>query len=240
MTHSIPTRPCRPGFTLIELLAVLGMIAVLAALLFPVFTHARHQSRMRVCASNLHQISLALNLYEQDCNGLPPNKLSFSFPDDQVVVSQSVWTSLQPYLVSPDVLRCPESNGRDSYGYRAGPNTLLNLTHPAPHLLDNTVLVYCVAHVQGYPLIDFREHLIDFREHFGTNKNFTGQFLVVRGDGAVSQVDGSRVQVWEYYEGGQWYPPGSTPPTRAEWQNVSRVLRFPNGTWPPPDYPTTN
>jgi prepilin-type N-terminal cleavage/methylation domain-containing protein/prepilin-type processing-associated H-X9-DG protein len=55
-----------PGFTLIELLVVIAVIAVLAAILFPVFAQAREQARVSVCQSSLKQIGSALTMYAQD------------------------------------------------------------------------------------------------------------------------------------------------------------------------------
>jgi len=59
----------RSGFTLIELLVVIAIIAVLAAILFPVFAQAREKARQVSCLSNLKQISTALSLYTQDYQG---------------------------------------------------------------------------------------------------------------------------------------------------------------------------
>jgi prepilin-type N-terminal cleavage/methylation domain-containing protein/prepilin-type processing-associated H-X9-DG protein len=55
-----------PGFTLIELLTVIAIIAVLAAILFPVFAQAREKARQATCGSNLRQIGLAAGLYAED------------------------------------------------------------------------------------------------------------------------------------------------------------------------------
>src|SRR5437870_4404146 len=56
----------RKGFTLIELLVVIAIIAILAAILFPVFAQARNKARAAVCSSNLKQIGTAVQMYAQD------------------------------------------------------------------------------------------------------------------------------------------------------------------------------
>src|SRR5438445_7591291 len=55
-----------PGFTLIELLVVIAIIAILAAILFPVFAKAREKARQTTCLSNLKQLSLSTIMYVQD------------------------------------------------------------------------------------------------------------------------------------------------------------------------------
>src|SRR5579875_2969238 len=63
----------RSGFTLIELLVVIAIIAILAAILFPVFAQAREKARAIACLSNCRQIGLALSMYLQDWDEqLPP------------------------------------------------------------------------------------------------------------------------------------------------------------------------
>ncbi len=57
------------GFTLIELLVVIAIIAILAAILFPVFARAREKSRQTACLSNLKQLSLGVLMYAQDYDG---------------------------------------------------------------------------------------------------------------------------------------------------------------------------
>lgn len=68
----IPLRESRRGFTLIELLVVIAIIAILAAILFPVFAQARERGRLATCTSNLHQIYIALTQYADDFRGFMP------------------------------------------------------------------------------------------------------------------------------------------------------------------------
>jgi len=67
----------RKGFTLIELLVVIAIIAILAAILFPVFARAREKARQTSCLSNMKQIGLAFMMYTQDYDETLPG-ISFS------------------------------------------------------------------------------------------------------------------------------------------------------------------
>src|SRR5437660_5908285 len=62
----------RFGFTLIELLVVIAIIAILAAILFPVFAQAREKARQATCLSNCKQLALALQMYAQDYDEVLP------------------------------------------------------------------------------------------------------------------------------------------------------------------------
>ena len=129
-----PVSPKKRGFTLIELLVVIAIIAILAAILFPVFARARENARRATCLSNLKQLGLGFVQYSQDYdekypptrglttdalggttygglywNIFPPNAVSGVDP-----ASNSVrWTSwaqvLQPYLKSKQIMTCPSS-----------------------------------------------------------------------------------------------------------------------------------
>ena len=104
---SISHRNTRSAFTLIELLVVIAIIAILAAILFPVFARARENARRSSCQSNLKQIGLGVLQYVQDYDE--------KFP--VIVVSSSTSTApfgwagtTQPYLKSTQILQCPSDS----------------------------------------------------------------------------------------------------------------------------------
>jgi len=85
------------GFTLIELLVVIAIIAILAAILFPVFARAREAARQTSCLSNVRQLGMGFTMYFQDNDEMFPN-----------VKGNSPWTlSLQAYIRNQKMLRCP-------------------------------------------------------------------------------------------------------------------------------------
>jgi prepilin-type N-terminal cleavage/methylation domain-containing protein len=97
----------RSGFTLIELLVVIAIIAILAAILFPVFAQARDAARKTACMSNMKQIGLALASYATDYEGyMPPSQLPPTGPN----VS---WpTMLYPYVKNEGVFVCPNGEAQ--------------------------------------------------------------------------------------------------------------------------------
>ena len=127
------TPKARKGFTLIELLVVIGIIAVLVAIIFPVFSKVREMARRIRCASNLRQIAMAFKMYVQDWDGCFPVPNISRSPDDgcgERYEGHYEWLpglltvadQLDPYIKNPSVWVCP-SDGRDVHppgSYRAG------------------------------------------------------------------------------------------------------------------------
>lgn len=143
----------RAGFTLIELLVVIAIIAILAAILFPVFAQAREKARQTSCLSNIKQIATATMQYVQDYDetfpiGTPANSDNYRQVGDQStfgpVTRSFYWNALNPYLKSYDVLKCPSAE-RDLNLYGANP----------PAYTAGVYITYAMnGYLNAYPLAD--------------------------------------------------------------------------------------
>jgi prepilin-type N-terminal cleavage/methylation domain-containing protein/prepilin-type processing-associated H-X9-DG protein len=103
----------RKGFTLIELLVVIAIIAILAAILFPVFARARENARRASCQSNLKQIALGVFQYTQDYDEKYPQSYididgAAGWQTPTTATGDQGWAfTLQPYLKSIQIFQCP-------------------------------------------------------------------------------------------------------------------------------------
>src|SRR6056297_3095 len=99
------------GFTLIELLVVIAIIAILAAILFPVFARAREKARQTSCLSNVKQLGLGVMMYAADYDERLPARS---------IGGVGWYGLLQPYIKNWQVIICPSGTGNYdwiSYGW---------------------------------------------------------------------------------------------------------------------------
>jgi prepilin-type N-terminal cleavage/methylation domain-containing protein/prepilin-type processing-associated H-X9-DG protein len=207
-------RPDSRGFTLIELLVVIAIIAILAAILFPVFAQARDKARQATCLSNCRQIGLAVQMYAQDWEE--------SLPLDSHSGDAGWLTTLQAYSKSKLLNRCPsdpssnfnQTNGRlTSYAINfyltpgGGYATLASAPSPAQ-------VVYLAEAVNNKPLADhFHPILWAKRKGSSTVIDPRTEIQVDRhgGGGIYVFMDGHAK--WHRFE--QLWNPSVTPPVSS-------------------------
>ncbi len=160
----------RRAFTLIELLVVIAIIAILAAILFPVFAKAREKARQNSCLSNQKQIGIGMLQYAQDYDERYPiywrnvlqtdtsaPGLTYRTSNGSITGNYMSWMDfIAPYCKNNQLFKCPSASEREagglgpSYGYNRNvhnsggtPNSLGQIVRPAECLLT---LDYCTVY----------------------------------------------------------------------------------------------
>jgi prepilin-type N-terminal cleavage/methylation domain-containing protein/prepilin-type processing-associated H-X9-DG protein len=115
LNKSTSFRKPQSGFTLIELLVVIAIIAILAAILFPVFAQAREKARQASCLSNEKQIGLALIMYVQDYDEQFPAGSKLSYPNGVSNLNYYDagvgWAGqIYPYTKNTGIVKCPDDS----------------------------------------------------------------------------------------------------------------------------------
>lgn len=166
----------RRAFTLIELLVVIAIIAILAAILFPVFARARENARRASCLSNLKQIGLGITMYTQDYD---EKLVSYAYPAPSGSPNYGWQVALMPYVRSTQLFICPSATkistnsstscdptfvsttglGAGTYGYNyeylgryagsAGSYSLVDISLAAVSVPSETVMVNEITGLLG-------------------------------------------------------------------------------------------
>src|SRR5690606_29891848 len=104
----------KSGFTLIELLVVIAIIAILAAILFPVFAKAKEQAYVAACTSNMKQIATAIDLYRNDNNSFMPQAANIWYLEEMIAANSAdgikhwhYMESLRKYAKNIGIFICP-------------------------------------------------------------------------------------------------------------------------------------
>ncbi|CAN5422088.1 hypothetical protein BH11ARM2_BH11ARM2_31810 [soil metagenome] len=124
MFKSQQTRSARPqsAFTLIELLVVIAIIAILAAILFPVFAQAKAAAKTTACLSNMKQLGLSILLYVNDTDDTYPISVDQSITMSSTPYSYLLWAHrVYPYVKNQGVWKCPSNTKSTTVASAYGP-----------------------------------------------------------------------------------------------------------------------
>ncbi len=209
------------GFSLVELLVVIGIIAVVCALLFPVFARGKEHSQLENCFARMKQVHQADQLYrgDNDDKGFIVIKRGKSAPADP---DWLVFDSIKPYLKDASLLRCPfpkpeasKEDATDFYFFRHSPDPASVPGRVLPRLYrqiamePRTVFVACIQHAS---------RLGDM-----TKEIPAGKYSVVYFDGHSRSLDSSALSI-QHYANGVW----DTDPSGGFY-----TLKFGDEPWPP-------
>ncbi len=171
----------RKAFTLIELLVVIAIIAILAAILFPVFAQARDKARQIACLSNAKQVGTAVMMYVQDYDEMYPSNHWGIY-----------YVTVQPYMKNGQVWRCPSYSGVYTvrpcfwWGQQGGACTGVEVTRVVTGWLSNSDVMGGWDNSPPKPLANVGEpaSTVELAE----NDNYGGR------EGAINEPPGSLPQ----------------------------------------------
>lgn len=202
----------RMGFTLIELLVVIAIIAILAAILFPVFSRAREKARQSTCTSNLKQLMAGLLMYLQDYDGSYPMS---AFPTAAGVATLN--SQLIPYVKNDQLGQCPsEPRAMDQAAMFAGWGGLAPGTPPFTSYASNGAVFangYMIAMVGGSTVNETQvprpaETILEYDGNVTNTRvqpvqaRHNGHFVAGFADGHVKAISASEIGTATQFAGG--------------------------------------
>jgi prepilin-type N-terminal cleavage/methylation domain-containing protein/prepilin-type processing-associated H-X9-DG protein len=204
----------RPGFTLIELLVVIAIIAILAAILFPVFAQAREKARQTMCVSNMKQIGLGVQMYAQDYDEKMPFNYGYLWDEKgkQIPGTLLWWQDLvRPYVKNEQVYTCPSASPHTQESTWRPPGM------PNPLIRDYIANAAATAGNRGYwpPGSKFEGRVGPFTNNW--NNDSISLARIEDPSGTIAIVDGYRSdEIWAINQSDCWKP---TPQPPADASN---------------------
>ena len=194
------------GFTLIELLVVIAIIAILASILFPVFSKAREKARQTQCTNNQRQIAIAISMYAQEHDETLPDSAVIW---QQIKLTSALNSSIALAQATASATRCPDLTSKpNGYVYN---NNLSRVGLGNRNIVDPTsvMLIADGQHAGGSANsanVAFSLNDLDMVRHAGT-------FISSSLDGSVKSVKSSEVATWNTTAGAMKLD--TTAPTSA-------------------------
>ncbi len=139
----------RKGFTLIELLVVIAIIAILAAILFPVFARAREKARQTSCLSNVKELGLGVLMYAQDYDERFPDWMGWNGGDVNNHPEKRWYWKIYPYVKNQQIYACPSWSGSSSTWSRPQPISVGGFTQED---WRTTQINYAIGRLADYSL----------------------------------------------------------------------------------------
>lgn len=219
------------GFTLIELLVVIAIIAILAAILFPVFAKAREKARQTKCLSNQRQIALAVTMWSQDNSEMLPTASATLFSGT--------------LGIAPAVLICPDATTQSvgyDYNYNLSNVALGIVTNPSTTLLSGDGVVTSTEPIALVP-----GGVIVTNTAYG-NADFSSRHSLGSGTGLIQSYVDSHVSVVALPDGfnqcayfsdttgtTSLYTPGANGGTIGSWSASNGIITSSGGASDPSD-----
>ena len=223
-------QPKNSGFTLIELLVVIAIIAILAAILFPVFARARENARRSSCQSNLKQIGLGLLQYTQDYD----ERLPYDSLEDNPRTWWVFWMdAIYPYVKSEQLFNCPSA-----------PSTMARYTY-SDNRFTNTFTRYYNGHYAANsafrdPSTTTSAHGPVIRYAFPVPPS-TSLAKIGSPSETVFAMDGGKPSgnactgTWDWQDNVaiSWYSPGNEPTINADCNGIPAAGYTTGFSWLP-------
>lgn len=192
-------RKNRVAFTLIELLVVIAIIALLAAILFPVFARARENARRSSCQSNMRQMGIGIAQYVQDYDE--------RLPRAGVGSNDMTWLmQIMPYVKSKQVFICPSKSNENSI-------LTYNNENDSMFPASTAMAGYALSRVGDSDNVDPTDrHISDFTSTSAT-------VVIVEVDNSVSSIPGDR----------SWYGQGTSQGAGNAWLYIGNAIRDDKG-----------